>query len=338
MKITTALITQSLGLNQIANGSNAANTANTISTTTNSITTSERILTNAQIALQKASIATSSNLLANSLVRNESLNDSIARLGGENNLLTNILIQSFAETGAREIGHLAHTNQTDQLGNAIKDPITNEPLKLISQPVQLAAHGILGAGISAALGNDNIAGILSGAAAGVVGEYVADTTFRNGFTANNAITAGQVTGSLASLTTSLILGSDDEETVRNVQSGSFVSSNAIINNTLSTPDIGTAVPGLDDEDLEQIDRTRTKVVEATAEAAYEVSPMGVNKTIEANRGSEQSWAAGTSAVYKSGNEWNGVIDSKANNIGIANIAMKDGKLDMSKVGQPVQFE
>jgi hypothetical protein len=58
-------------------------------------------------------------------------------------------------------------------------------------------------------------------------------------------------------------------------------------------------------------------------AAVPVSPMAVNKDIEATRGSEQTWGWGGRAVYKSGTEWNGVLDPEANNIGLANIADLD---------------
>jgi hypothetical protein len=70
------------------------------------------------------------------------------------------------------------------------------------------------------------------------------------------------------------------------------------------------------------------------EITYEFTPIGVNKAIEKERGSDQTLAWGDPAVYKSGTEENGVFDPDANNVGIGNVA------DPTKgqvVGQPVKF-
>jgi hypothetical protein len=65
--------------------------------------------------------------------------------------------------------------------------------------------------------------------------------------------------------------------------------------------------------------------------------MGVNIDNELARGSKQSIIPGDSAVYKSGDEPNGVRDESANNVGQQNVPMKDGKVDLTRVGDPVDF-
>jgi hypothetical protein len=77
-----------------------------------------------------------------------------------------------------------------------------------------------------------------GAIAGVVGELVADSSYQGGtgtFGNTNqarqiAVSAGGLSGSVASLFTSIALGDDDNKIAKNIYAGNFLATNAGANN------------------------------------------------------------------------------------------------------------
>jgi hypothetical protein len=174
-----------------------------------SASTTTRVATNTLNAITRSSIQTSTQIAATSIVKGQSLSQTIEDQGGLNQVIKNTVAMSFGEAGSKEIGFQYHNYN-------------------ISQPTQLALHGIVGATTSTLMGGD----ALSGAAAGIAGEYTADSLYQNGTNANYAIALGQTAGSGAALLTSLLQGRSDEQTATNIQTGSFVASNAAIYNTL----------------------------------------------------------------------------------------------------------
>jgi hypothetical protein len=94
--------------------------------------------------------------------------------------------------------------------------------------IQLTLHAGLGATTAAITGND----ILSGALAGAASEYVAQTVYENGVSANNAIISGQVTGAATSLLASSIQGNSDEQVAKDIQLGGMIGANAAANNAV----------------------------------------------------------------------------------------------------------
>ena len=219
------------------------------------------------------------------------------------------MAQLLGEVGAKEIGRAAHAS-TDSKGNTVAPKI--------DQPTQLALHGALGCALSAGAGG----GCASGAVAGITSEYIADRAYSNGVSGKNSILIGQATGAGAALLISAAQGRDDEQTAKDTQLGSFVGVNAVTNNLMLTPDIGTPQPGIDDESLAEVE-----------EARNHNSPMEVNRDIELARGGvPQTIYQGGSSVYKSGAEQYGILDPSTNNIGIGNRTNAD-----HAVGSQVQF-
>ncbi len=172
-----------------------------------SATTTERVTTNTLNAITRASIQTSTQIVATSIVKGQSINETIEEQGGLDQVIKNTVAMAIGEAGSKEIGYQYHNYN-------------------ISQPIQLTLHGIVGATTSTLMGGD----ALSGAAAAIAGEYTADSLYQSGLGANFSIALGQTAGSGAALLTSLLQGRSDEQTATNIQTGSFVASNAAVYN------------------------------------------------------------------------------------------------------------
>ena len=186
----------------VTNGANATSASDTVA---------ERITNNLSIGLQKAGIYSTSNIIATSAIKGQSLNQTIEEQGGGEKILLNTAMNAIAETGAKEIGLAAHTDQ-------------------INKSTQLTLHGALGATIAAARGSDNTAGILAGAAAAVVGEAAGDAARNNDIDKGAGVAIAQGAGALASLTTSVAMGEGDDDTAKNVGIGASIGANAAANN------------------------------------------------------------------------------------------------------------
>ena len=76
-------------------------------------------------------------------------------------------------------------------------------------------------------------GCAAGAAAGVIGEFTADSMYQRGngnYSANTAVAVGGLSGAMSSLVTSSLLGDDDSKMAKNIYAGSFIGTNAAANN------------------------------------------------------------------------------------------------------------
>jgi filamentous hemagglutinin len=186
----------------VASGSKTLTTSVSLSNSAANLSTSQRILTNLGTATARAGISTASYAISNSVIKGESITDSLKDQDGKM-----LAAQILGEVGAREIGFAAHNDK-------------------INQPLQLTLHAGLGATTAAITGND----ILSGALAGAASEYVAQTVYENGVSANNAIISGQVTGAATSLLASSIQGNSDEQVAKDIQLGGMIGANAAANN------------------------------------------------------------------------------------------------------------
>lgn len=102
--------------------------------------------------------------------------------------------------------------------------------------------------------------------------------------------------------------------------------------------VGNLMIGDTDKAVANWNSYATQTVDG-AKIAYKFTPTNVNKEIEKFRGSVQSWGWGNNAVYKSGDEPNGVRDEFANNVGMANVPIdrETGKVILEKIGAPVDF-
>jgi hypothetical protein len=89
-------------------------------------TTTERVLTNLSTGLQKAAISQSSNLIATSLVKGQSFDQTIEQKGGLSSLALNTLTQAVAEAGAKEIGFAYHGGEISKA----ELPATNQSMSL----------------------------------------------------------------------------------------------------------------------------------------------------------------------------------------------------------------
>ncbi|MBP7710292.1 MAG: hypothetical protein KA100_04400 [Rickettsiales bacterium] len=203
--------------NNVATAANAANTANNVASTVNNISNAQRILTNLTAATAKVGLNVAAYTIANSAVNGVSLTESLKQQ--DEKLL---VAQILGETAAKEIGLLAHTDK-------------------ISQAEQLTLHAALGCALSAGAGGNCAAG----AAAGITSEYLAGKALNNGASAENAILIGQATGAAASLLTSAIQNRDDAQVAKDVQLGSFVGANAVMNNLLMPKEKSQLVKELD---------------------------------------------------------------------------------------------
>ncbi len=206
---TTAAL--AVGASQVANVTNVTNTT---------VSTVERVATNLSTGLQKASIYSTSNILATSAIKGQSIDETIEQRGGGEKILLNSAISALAEAGAKEIGVLAH-GTVNSSGNVIPQ---------IDKATQLTLHGVLGASISAISGNDTMAGILSGAAAAVAGEVAGDVARNNDINKGAGVAIAQTAGALSSLTTSVVMGEGDDDTAKNVGIGARIGANAAANN------------------------------------------------------------------------------------------------------------
>ncbi len=205
-----------------------------------SATTTERVTTNTLNAITRASIQTSTQIVATSIVKGQSINETIEEQGGLDQVIKNTLATAIGEAGAKEIGYQYHNYN-------------------ISQPIQLTLHGVLGATTSTLMGGD----ALSGAAAAIAGEYTADSLYQSGLGANFSIALGQTAGSGAALLTSLLQGRSDEQTATNIQIGSFVASNAATYNAtyvLKTTGRVIAADGENDHKVILIDESEANII------------------------------------------------------------------------------
>ena len=147
-----------------------------------------------------------SSSVAQSTINGDSFTESL------NNSMQNLLINAAGEMAAKEIGNAAHP--TDQYGNSLATRITKAE--------QLALHATLGATISSLTGGD----ILSGAAAGVIGELTGESLHPSVENASlnrqTAIQFAGLAGSSASLLTSIATGRSDEQTASNMFAGQRV--------------------------------------------------------------------------------------------------------------------
>ncbi len=189
-----------------------------ILTTNTSTENSSSFLTNLGNATVKIGTATGSNILATSAIKGQSINEVIAAQGGVDRVILNSALQIVGEAGAMQIGNAAHTGQ-------------------ITGGQQIALHAALGCGIGAGM-SGGASGCAGGAAAGVIGELTADSLYQggNGTLGNTnqarqiAISAGGLSGSIASLFTSIALGDDDSKVAKNIYAGNFLGTNAAANN------------------------------------------------------------------------------------------------------------
>ena len=152
---------QAAGLGNATNGANAASTAPS---------TLERVATNLSTGLQKATIYSTSNILATSAIKGQSIDETIEQQGGGEKILLNSAIQALGEVGAKEIGILAHANTIDKA-------------------TQLALHGAIGCAIGSASGN-----CAAGAAGAVAGEVVGEKYFKSKLDENGIQTAKDESG------------------------------------------------------------------------------------------------------------------------------------------------
>lgn len=134
--------------------------------------------------------------------------------------------------------------------------------------------------------------------------------------------------------------------------GNFVGFNAASNNATDPFGIELSASEKDEKKFKEAeekldeyvsgvkaDMTRVEDgVIAAGNAAYKISPMKANRDIESIRGNPQTIFQRYQAVYKSGNEVMGIVSPLALNVGVVNIPLKDGKLDVSRIGHPVQFK
>lgn len=157
--------------------------------------------------------ATASNILATSAIKGQSINEVIQDQGGADQILLNSALQVVAQVGAQEIGSLAHSGQ-------------------INQGQQLGLHAALGCGVGAGM-SGGASGCASGAAAGVIGEFTADSMYQEGngnYSAKTSIAMGGLSGGMAGMFTSALLGDDDHKTAKNIYGENFMGTNAAANN------------------------------------------------------------------------------------------------------------
>jgi hypothetical protein len=210
--------------------------------TSNALNNSSSFLTNLGNASIKVATATTANILATSAIKQQSIDEVIAKQGGVDRVILSSALQVAGEVGAKAIGNLAHgslaQNADGSLAKNLDGTITyNAPA--ISQTQQLTLHAILGCAIGAGMSGGG-SGCASGAAAGVVGELTANSMYQEGrtnldgtpigFSRNTSIAMGGLSGSLASAFTSIALGDDDSKVAKNIYAGSFVGTNAGANN------------------------------------------------------------------------------------------------------------
>jgi hypothetical protein len=212
--------------------------------TSNALNNSSSFLTNLGNASIKVATATTANILATSAIKQQSIDEVIAKQGGVDRVILSSALQVAGEVGAKAIGNLAHgslaQNADGSLAKNLDGTITyNAPA--ISQTQQLTLHAILGCAIGAGMSGGG-SGCASGAAAGVVGELTANSMYQEGrtnldgtpigFSRNTSIAMGGLSGSLASAFTSIALGDDDSKVAKNIYAGSFVGTNAAANNAV----------------------------------------------------------------------------------------------------------
>jgi hypothetical protein len=219
----------------ISASNNLQNGVNSTNTTTNAFN-SGRITNNISSAITKATINSTSYILASSAIKQESINDVIDEQGGLNQIAQNILIQSIAEVGAKEIGALAKNDQ-------------------ISKSTQLALHGIL-AGSVAAVSNDDKVAIVSASSSAMIGEAVADETLKNNGNYNNAITNSQISSLFNSLAISILTNQNDSSTAKNIQTNNYLTNNAVVNNALFySPGTGRTPKTVDKNFISALEKT-----------------------------------------------------------------------------------
>jgi len=169
---TTATTTATTTTNTVATSA----TTNLASNSTSYTINSSRLLANLGTGLTKAAIATTSGVVATSVVTGDSISQAIKNQGGANQLLLNIALNAAGEIGAKEIGIAAH-GITDINGNYIVNPI--------AKSTQLALHAGIGCVMGSQSGN-----CAAGAAGAVAGEIVAESYFNNQLENNGATIEG----------------------------------------------------------------------------------------------------------------------------------------------------
>ncbi len=143
------------GAMQASGLSNSAKVVNTTNATNTTTSTIERVATNFSTGLQKAAIHSTSNIIATSAIKGQSINQTITEQGGGEKIFLNTALNALAETGAKEIGILAHAGE-------------------INKVTQLTLHGIVGCAVGSASGN-----CAAGAAGAIAGEVAGEIYFKN---------------------------------------------------------------------------------------------------------------------------------------------------------------
>ena len=206
-------------------------------------------------------------------------------------------------------------------------------------PVGFGGAGNMDMSFSANLGNTNIGLNYANNSHEVAG--VTKATIGDGLVnVNTTIVRDDVTGEVRSVIGGELINADLNRDITNVQeiTKDTTSGGYDIDLNINLSVAASAGNLFSSEGRDYLSNQAKENLGGTVKLYYEVTPMGVNESIEATRGSEQSWAIGDAAVYKSGDEPNGVRDSYANNVGQQNIPTKpDGSVDWSKVGEPVDF-
>lgn len=270
-----ATTTTANGVNGVANASNTVNAANTA---TNSITSSiSRLSTNFSTAITKVTIGATANAVATTLVKGISngelsinslttnLTENLKNNVTGKDATRNLLIQAAGEAFAKEIGTAAHSPELDGNGKIILNE-SGEIARQIDKSTQLVLHGALGCGLGIVSngggnGSGGAGGCASGAAAGVVGELTGENMRNSGFNQQQGTAIAGVSGAMASMFTSLLLGQDDSEVAQNMQFGNFIAGNAAANNAYRNAYKKMFPEGINDKE------TEAKVREAVREAA-----------------------------------------------------------------------
>jgi adhesin HecA-like repeat protein len=155
MAIAAATAALVAGASQATNASNASNITSTANTANTTASTLERVATNFATGLQKATIYSTSNILATSAIKGQSIGETIEQQGGGEKILLNTALNALAETGANEIGIAAHAGE-------------------INKATQLTLHGVIGCAIGSTSGN-----CAAGAAGAIAGEIAGEKYFKS---------------------------------------------------------------------------------------------------------------------------------------------------------------
>ena len=230
----------------------AANTTTTVyvspnltsaTAVTSNTASSSSFFTNLGNATIKVGTATTANIAATSAIKGQSIGEVVASQGGVDQVILSSALQIIGEAGAMQIGNAAHGTPIKNADGSFVRNIDGSiayTTPTITQGQQLALHAALGCGVGAGM-SGGASGCASGAAAGVIGELTAGAMYQEGrtnpdgtpigFSRNTSIAIGGLSGSMASLFTSALLGDEDGKMAKNIYAGNFVGTNAAANNS-----------------------------------------------------------------------------------------------------------